>query len=217
MPLQHRNVFGYGVAALGAAVVAAACVFLGLKIVDSVALIVTLVLVGCALIAMGMYVVLPQETSGAIDQIEDLADKIPFNVLRRGERARSAEPPVVVSPAAGQSTIVNPPAAAPVLVTPGGEAKSLERAGDAELVAERRRTGDGELQPIPTGADEYFGPLSPLEEQERIDSLADETRRDAIDALGIAQLPPTAPAPAPGKPGRRGLPQPDYTYPPGDA
>lgn len=207
MSLSHKNVFGYAVAGLGFAITIAACVFLGLKVVESTAVIIVLIIIGCLLIAMGMYVVLPTETEGAIDQVGEVIDKIPFPLLRK-QHERSAEPPVVVTPGPGQSTVVNPPAAAePVLVTPSGETKPLERDGDEALLED---------------------PHATTESSAGAPSAEEGAGWDAEDIPGeppglLTPLPlagqPAPPAKSAGrsKPDAAGLPQPGYQYPPGDA
>jgi hypothetical protein len=195
--LRNQNVFGYGVAIVGTAIIGAALVFLGIKITDSVTLISILVGLGALMIAMGMYVVIPKETHEALDAVGDAAERLPIPRFARGERARSGPQPMVVTPADHQSTIVAPPAAPPVVVTPAGKTKPVERAEDIDLITS---------QPVAP-------PPAPVPEE--VFGFADFAGAPIEDLQPPAvEEPPVAELPAKGR-RRRGIGRPmPYDFPP---
>lgn len=114
------NRIGYFIAALGSAVLVATMWLMGTGRLDDKTIIILLVLVAAALIALGMYAVVPKATHDALSDFGDLGERLrPFSL--KNQVKESGVQPTVVQPAAGQSTVVQPPDSPPVAVGPHGE------------------------------------------------------------------------------------------------
>ena len=120
-----KSNIGYFVAGFGAIIMLVTLWLLhtgALPITDSKSILIMLIIVSALLIAMGMYVVVPKEAHDAVTDLGGAAkDLLPYRFARQRTDDTTAQPPVAVQPAPGQSAVVQSPAGPSVEVSPEGD------------------------------------------------------------------------------------------------
>lgn len=116
-PVRRADLLGFPLATLGAVIVMGTLWAVAKHDLESTGFALTYGIIGVLMIALGMYVVIPNETKNAIETISEASDHWRPFARRRGDTAEQpAAPAVKVTPSPETAVIVAPPGQKPVEV-----------------------------------------------------------------------------------------------------